>query len=77
MFAITSSRCSCIVQSVNLQIIYNGSGHDSSDEEWTSRARTNAIAFEAAVKPDAVAFVNWTIYPKHLLPETDPTTMLA
>jgi hypothetical protein len=35
----------------------------------------NANAFEAAVKPDAVVIQSWAAYPKHVLPETDPTTM--
>jgi hypothetical protein len=60
---------------VQLQVIYNGSDHDKSDEEWTSRALANANAFEAAVKPDVVVIQSWATYPKHVLPETDPTTM--
>jgi hypothetical protein len=60
---------------VDLQVIYNGSDRDKSDEEWTSRAVANANAFEAAVKPDAVVIQSWAAYPKHVLPETDPTTM--
>jgi hypothetical protein len=60
---------------VQLQIIYNGSDHDTSDQEWTSRALMNANAFEAAVKPDVVVIQSWTPHPKRVLPETDPTTM--
>jgi hypothetical protein len=60
---------------VHLQIIYNGSDRDSSDEEWTSHALAHANAFEAIVKPDVVAIQSWTVYPKHLLPEADPKTM--
>jgi hypothetical protein len=60
---------------IQLQIIYNGSDHDTSDQEWTSRALANANAFEAAVKPDVVVIQSWTTYPKRVLPETDPTTM--
>lgn len=60
---------------VQLQIIYNGSDHDTSDQEWTSRALANANAFEAVVKPDVVVIQSWSPYPKRVLPETDPTTM--
>jgi hypothetical protein len=60
---------------VRLQIIYNGSGRDRSDEEWTSHALANARAFESVLKPDAVAIQTWNAFPKHVLPETDPKTL--
>ncbi len=60
---------------VRLQIIYNGSGSDNSDEQWTSHALANARAFESVVKPDSVAIQTLDTFPKHVLPETDPRTL--
>lgn len=60
---------------VALQVIYNGSGQDSSDEEWSAHALDHARAFEALVKPRAVAIQSWTSYPKHVLPESNPNSM--
>jgi hypothetical protein len=60
---------------VPLQIVYNGSGNDRSDQEWISHALANARAFESVVKPAGVAIETWNSFPKRVLPETDPMTL--
>jgi hypothetical protein len=60
---------------IPLHVIYNGAPSDHSDAEWIAHALSNAQAFESVVKPDAVAFMSWTEYPKRLLPESDLATM--
>ena len=55
-------------------IIYNGFG--GSDQDWvnSARARYEAIEAAGAIIPDQVSFASWDLYPKHVLPESDPTT---
>jgi hypothetical protein len=54
--------------------IYNGDD-GTSDPTWMALAETHMTDFEthAGLLPDAVIFQSWQQYPKHLLPETDPT----
>jgi hypothetical protein len=60
---------------VKLQVIYNGSDRDGSDEQWTAHALGNARAIESVVRPDAIVIQSWATYPKRFLPESDPHSM--
>ena len=60
---------------VAVQIIYNGSGRATSDEEWTDQAVGRFLAFEAIRKPDVATFTSWNPHPTHLLPESDSRTL--
>lgn len=62
-------------EGVALQVIYNGSGQDKSDDEWVNHATQHAKDFEGLVKPDSVAIQTWTPRPTHVLPDTDPRTL--
>lgn len=55
--------------------IYNGGG-GTSDASWIALAEQHMADFEthAALTPDEAIFQSWMPYPKHLLPETDPTS---
>ena len=54
--------------------IYNGDD-GASDTAWMTLAEQHMTDFEthAALVPDQAIFQSWQAYPKHLLPETDPT----
>jgi hypothetical protein len=60
---------------VALQVIYNGSGQDPSDDAWVSHATEHAKAFEGVIKPDSVAIQTWNSHPTHVLPDSDPHTL--
>jgi hypothetical protein len=60
---------------VQVQVIYNGSGRDQSDSEWVAHALANAAAFESVLKSDSVAIQSWNPYPRHVLPDSVPTTL--
>jgi hypothetical protein len=55
--------------------IYNGIGA-TSDAAWITAAEEHATDFEArtGLQPQQAIFQSWEPYPKHLLPETDPTS---
>ncbi|HKW99611.1 MAG TPA: hypothetical protein VJN43_17860 [Bryobacteraceae bacterium] len=57
-------------------IIYNGLGTESADADWVNHAERHFVDNEThgGAPPDHVIFQSWNPYPKHLLPETDPTT---
>ncbi len=65
----------CARKGIRLHVIYNGSGRDSSDEEWVLRAFANARAVESLIKPDVVSIASWNRFPTHVLPESDPNTL--
>ena len=54
--------------------IYNGNSGQS-DAAWLALAEAHMEQFEthAGLIPDEAIFQSWEAYPKHLLPETDPT----
>jgi hypothetical protein len=55
--------------------IYNGDD-GASDATWIALGEEHMTDFEshAALIPDEAIFQSWEAYPKHLLPETDPTS---
>jgi hypothetical protein len=61
---------------IPLQVIYNGSGADQSDEAWVAGAAAHYHEFEAEARiiPDAAVIQYWTPHPERVLPETDPRT---
>ena len=56
-------------------IIYNGNGDESSDLEWLNDAEDHIVSYETigAGHPQHVIFQSWNLYPKHGMPETDPS----
>ncbi|SRR5712692_484081 len=56
-------------------MIYNGNGDESSDLEWLRNAEDHMVRYETigAGHPQHVIFQSWNLYPKHGLPETDPS----
>ena len=61
---------------IPLQVIYNGTGRGTSDEEWIRSAVGNFQAYESDGRspPDVAVFQYWTPLPSHVLPESDPQT---
>jgi len=61
---------------IPLQVIYNGTGRGTSDEEWIESAVTNFQSYESEGRgpPDVAVFQYWTPHPSHVLPETDART---
>ncbi len=57
-------------------IIYDGLPSDQSDRDWVNHARGQYESIETAGNfiPDHAVFQSWYSYPKHVLPESDPTT---
>jgi hypothetical protein len=55
--------------------IYNGDD-GASDTAWITLAEQHMADFEThgALIPDQAIFQSWQAYPKHVLPETDPTS---
>ncbi len=60
-----------------LGIIYNGTGTDSSDEEWIRSAKQHIRLMEDkhGLHPDQAVIQSWDAYPQHLLPETSPGSL--
>ncbi len=61
---------------IPLQVIYNGTGQGTSDEQWIASAVANFQTYESGERspPDVAVFQYWTPLPSHVLPETDPRT---
>lgn len=55
-------------------VIFNGSGIDKSDLQWTSHAieRYRAVTSNPAIKPDDYILQSWNRYRSRFLPETQP-----
>jgi hypothetical protein len=58
-------------------VIMDGSRYDLSDAAFTDSATTHAEEASSVLGPllDQVNFQSWQAYPRHVLPEDDPTTM--
>jgi hypothetical protein len=58
-------------------MIYNGWTTDLSDAQWMSDAENHYAEWEAqgGTIPSHVIFQSWYPYPKHVLPESDPTAL--
>jgi len=61
---------------VPLQVIYNGSGQDRTDEAWVNDAIESFKRFESGPwpKPATGVIQFWTPHPSRILPETEPYT---
>jgi hypothetical protein len=57
-------------------VLYTGIFPSASDAEWSSIVEDYFTGYETqgGTTPEQVVFQSWQSYPKHLLPETDPTT---
>jgi hypothetical protein len=57
-------------------MIYTGDAQDQTDAQWAAQTVQRARAFAAANhgQADYVLFESWETHPRHVLPETDPTT---
>ncbi|MEZ5404312.1 MAG: hypothetical protein R2729_31825 [Bryobacteraceae bacterium] len=74
---VESLRAALAQRGIPFGMIYNGTGLESSDEEWVGRAEGNFVDYEilrGGIRPDHVVFQSWNHYPKHLLPESDTAT---
>ena len=58
-------------------IIYNGWATDLSDAQWMTDAENHYAEWEAqgGTIPSHVIFQSWYAYPRHVLPESDPTAL--
>jgi hypothetical protein len=58
-------------------IIYNGWTTDLSDAQWMQDAKNHYAEWEAqgGTIPQHVIFQSWYAYPRHVLPESDPTAL--
>jgi hypothetical protein len=58
-------------------VIYNGGVQARSDEEWAQTTVDHAYLYEQVVggEPDHVVLQSWHVYPSHILPDNDPTTL--
>src|SRR6266478_4617228 len=74
--SVESLRQAVVERGIPFGMIYNGWPSDSSDSEWVNDAEGHFGAYETqgGARPNHVIFQSWDNYPKHLLPETDPTT---
>jgi hypothetical protein len=56
--------------------IYIGSGAATSDAEWVASTEQRMAEYEThgSPMPDEVIFQTWVPFPKHVLPETNPTS---
>jgi hypothetical protein len=65
-----------VLRSIPVGHIYNGGG-ETSDAAWMSDAEEHMKEFEArdGWVADEAVFQSWEAYPKHDLPETDPTAL--
>jgi len=71
------SLCQAVVQrGIPFGMIYNGLPADSTDADWVNDAESHYVGYETqgGTPPDHVIFQSWDYYPKHVLPESDPTT---
>lgn len=65
----------CQQRGIKFGMIYNGNIDASSDAEWLEQAEDHMAMYESlGGKPDHIIFQSWHMYPKHLLPESDPTS---
>ncbi len=57
-------------------MLYTGIFPSASDAEWSNIVEDYFTGYETqgGTTPDQVVFQSWQSYPKHVLPETDPTT---
>jgi hypothetical protein len=64
-------------KNVPLQVIYNASGVEGSDETWIAAAQANFRAFEGSIAPapSVVMIQSWNPHPTRLLPDDDPLTL--
>ncbi len=62
---------------VPLGVILNGTGHELSDADYAAAVQLHARQVEEALGqlPAQVIFQSWDPYPRHALPDTDPTAM--
>ena len=74
--AMNGLRKVLVQHQIPLGVIYNGAESDGSDSNWVNDAQRNYETLEVSggLVPDHVIFQSWNNYPKHVLPESDPTT---
>jgi hypothetical protein len=73
--SVESLRQVLVQRAIPFGIIYNGWLSDSTDASWIGDSESHYVAWEAqgGAIPDHVIFQSWYPYPRHVLPESDPT----
>jgi hypothetical protein len=65
----------CRERGIRFGMIYNGNLDAFSDMEWLKQAEEHMAMYESlGGKPDHIIFQSWHMYPKHLLPESNPNS---
>jgi len=74
---VESMRQALQQRAIPFGIIYNGWATDLSDAQWMTDAENHYAEWEAqgGTIPSHVIFQSWYAYPRHVLPETDPTAL--
>ncbi len=70
-------RKALVQRGIAFGVIYNGLPTDLTDADWSQNATNLFLDYElhGGVVPDQAVFQSWDNYPKHVLPESDPTTL--
>ena len=73
---VESVRQALAQRGIPFGMIYNGWQADSTDASWIDDSKSHFATWEAqgGTIPDHVIFQSWYANPRHVLPETDPTT---
>jgi uncharacterized protein (TIGR03437 family) len=74
---VEATRQALVQRGISFGMIYNGLLSDQTDAGWTQNATNLFLDYElhGGVIPDQAVFQSWDNYPKHVLPESDPTTL--
>ena len=74
--SVESLRQAVVQRGIPFGMIYNGWLTDITDADWVNDAENHYVSYETqgGTPPDHVIFQSWDNYPKHVLPESDPTT---
>ena len=74
--SVESLRQALVQRGIPFGMIYDGWGTDLTDADWVNDAENHYVSYETqgGTPPDHVIFQSWNDYPKHVLPESDPTT---
>jgi uncharacterized protein (TIGR03437 family) len=69
-------RQALVQRGIPFGMIYDGWPTDLTDADWVNDAESHYVSYETqgGTPPDHVIFQSWNDYPKHVLPESDPTT---
>lgn len=74
--AFETIRQTVATKRIPLGVIYNGTDSDTTDLGWVSNAQKHyeSVEVQLGLIPEHAIFQSWNRNPRHLLPESDPTT---